>query len=136
MISSKLRFFGMSGATCAEAWDRITYTASGATMIAPETEPAYGQRTLAARRRSSLRSIIVATMLPLRAFDELAFRRRHGYDNVNSYVYFLGEEESDLLESPAIVVVWPKRQTFRFRSGRPARRLPPRLPFIPPRYDR
>jgi hypothetical protein len=132
MTSSKLQYFGVSGATFAEPWDKITYPASGATMVAPEAEPAYERRALTTRRRFSLQSIIIATMLPLRAIDELAFQRRHDSEVVNSFVFYVEGEEPDLLESPSIVAVWPKRQTFLFRSGRPVRRLPPRLPFIPP----
>lgn len=132
MTASKPQCCGASGATFVESWDRITYPASGATMVAPEAEPAYERRTLVARRRVSLRSIIIATVLPLREIDEPAFQRRYDSEVVNQCVFYVEGEEPDIHESPSIVAVWPQRQTFLFRSGRPVRRLPPRLPFIPP----
>lgn len=71
-------------------------------------------------------------MLPLAMVDEYAFQRRRLPETASAYVYFIGELDLDLIESPTIIAVLPQRQTLRFGTDRPVRRLARRTPFIPP----
>ena len=121
-----------SGATGSELGIRVTFPASGATVFLPEADTVYARPTSAGRPwRVPVRSIIIATVLPFAAVDEVVFRRRYEADSVSTHVLYLGEEALGAFESPSVLAVWPQRRTFHFRSGRPARRLPQRLPFIP-----
>lgn len=90
-------------------------------------------------RWPSLRTILIATMLPLGYFSaQEPFVRRRWLDTetVSNRVYlagdFLGIESEYVYESPSFVAISPQRRTIRFRSGRKLRRLPPRAPFVTP----
>ena len=132
MIPPRRNFPILSTATSAELRAEPTTSSSGATVFVPEGERESVTPTFRGRveRWSPLRSLFVSTMLPMISVDEIVFRRKYDADTVSSYVIYVGEEALEALGSPSIVVVWPSRHTFRFQSGRPARRLPPRLPFI------
>src|SRR3990172_1299705 len=134
MIPVRLGLPASSTATSAAFSAEPTEASSGATVFVPEVErqavrPAPPSR---AAGWPSLRSLFISTMMPMIPVDEILFRRRYDEDTVSSYVIYLGEETLDVLATPSIVAIWPKRSTFRFQSGRPARRLPARIPFISP----
>ena len=71
-------------------------------------------------------------MLPLVAVDDYVFQRSRLAETASAYVYFIGELDLDLIETPTVVAVWPQRQTLRFSPNRTVRRLFKRTPFIPP----
>jgi len=133
MTSPKTEFFDFSAATRAAIAEQIPLHVSSATMVLPEAESTGVVPDITrSRARRYPGTVLYSAMLPLAVADDYAFRRRHDADTATAYVYFIGEWEPDLLESPSIIAVWPQRQTYRFSSDRPARRLPKRKPFISP----
>ena len=126
----ELRFAELSASTRSNAGHREASYTSGATraLAGPADTLVVGARPTARHATAGWRSVVIATMLPFASIDDVIFRRRLDAATMSGYVIYLGEEHE--LEAPSVVAVWPDRQTFRFRVRRPARRLPPRLPFI------
>lgn len=74
--------------------------------------------------------LMIATVVPFAALDDLLFRLRRETATTLSYVISASEEDWLLREQPDVLVVEPRRTTLKFRSGGRARRLPPRTPFV------
>jgi hypothetical protein len=133
MISQQLESPDLSASTRGGFTAGISQHSSGATTAFSESESAVASvRVVAPRYRRNLGSILYSAILPLVAVDDYVFHRRCLAETASAYVYYIGEWEFDLIEMPTIEAVWPQRQTLRFSSSRPARRLPRRTPFIPP----
>lgn len=117
-------------------WDEMlpTTPSSGATTGIGEFHTTTPHRSsLFGRfpRSQAFRGIMLSTMLPLVSVDEQIFRPRRDAFTVGGYVYLIDQEVLDPSDFSSIIAVYPNRRTFRFRGGRPARRLGFRLPFMP-----
>lgn len=121
----------LSGATRGDVGERVIPSASGATRLLREPRDVLGRIQMTGwRPRSGFKTALIATILPFAHVDEMLFRRRWEADTVSGYVVYVGAELAELVEIPSIIAVWPQRETFRFRSRRPKRRLAPREPFV------
>lgn len=130
-MTPELEVATLSGATRGEPGREVLYTSGATRGLGQSLELRFEDRGHPGRSVPAvLRSVVVATMLPFSGIDELIVRRRFDAASVTGYVIYVGEGHERLDEAPSIVAVWPDRHTLRFRSQRPARRLPPRMPFI------
>ncbi len=104
----------------------LSAATTGAEDVLGPTRPA-GTRMVV---REHLGLLMIATMVPVAALDDLLFSRR--WDAATTLNYVISASEGDWLrdEQPDILAVEPHRTTLKFRSGRRARRLPPRMPFV------
>ncbi len=133
MISRQFTSSDLSASTRGGFAEGVTLCTSGATTTLSETESAAASvRVVTPRYRRTFGSILRSAMLPLVAFDDYVLQPGRLADTASAYVYFIGEWDLDLIESPTVAAVWPQRQTLRFGSNRPVRRLSKRTPFIPP----
>ena len=132
MISQQFASPDLSASTRGGLTEWISLYSSSATMALPESESAAASaHVVTPRYRRALGSILCSAMLPLVAVDDYVFQRRRLAETVSGHVYFIGEWDLDLVESPTVAAVWPQRQTLRFSANRPVRRLSKRTPFIP-----
>lgn len=71
----------------------------------------------------------IATIVPFPELDDLLFCP--GRETATTVSYVISASEDWLpREQPDVLAVDPLRTTLKFRSGRRARRLPPRTPFV------
>jgi hypothetical protein len=133
VTSQQFASIDLSASTRGGLTEGISLHSSGATTALSESESAAASaHVVAPRYRRSLGSILCSAMLPLVAVDDYVFQRRRLAETASAYVYFIGEWDLDLIETPTVAAVWPQRQTLRFGTNRPVRRLSKRTPFIPP----
>lgn len=104
----------------------LSAATTGAEDVLGAAKPA-ARRTFVCRHVGPL---MIATTAPFVALDDLLFRGRRETATTLSYVIFATEDDWLVHEQPDILAIAPRRTTLKFRSGRRARRLPPRTPFV------
>lgn len=133
MISRQFTSSDLAASTQGGFAEGVSLHTSGATMALSETESAAASvRVVTPRYQRILGSILRSAMLPLVAVDDYALQRGRLAETASAYVYFIGEWDLDLTDTPTVAAVWPQRQTLRFGTNRSVRRLSKRTPFIPP----
>jgi hypothetical protein len=106
--------------------------ASGATMVSSEILTPFGlyQPPVVALFRRSPGAAVVTTFISLRMIDEMLLPRPRQTATFADRAIVIGGMAEPEIEEPSVLPVELPRPTFRFTSGRRARRLPPRTPFV------